>query len=845
MNEPPNDPRPNARPDARRPGARPREAAPTPAAAATPATATPATPADTPRTLFPGVPAPTQPRRKARRRRTDREAPGDRAPAATASAKRRTRRRAASQRPEPARFPPPPNEPGPSVGPRTAQTRRRIMVGVGLLAVWGAVIGGRLVQTQVFHHDQMLAQAANQHRHRLTIPPFRGEITDRNGRPLALTVAAESIYAEPPNYRGADLREAAAALAACLDRAPAHIERRLRRPSEFSWLRRKASREQAACARESGHPVGVIEEYRRAYPGGALAAHLIGYVGVDGNGLGGIEHALDGRIRGEPGRRTVWTDGRRTGRRSRVDEAPRPGADVRLTLDLRAQAIAEDELARGVEETGARGGVAILLESATGEVLALAGLPGFDPNRYGAFPRAALRNQAVTDPYEPGSVFKIVTAAAALEEGVTHEDEPFDTGGGRYAVGNRVVRDWQPLGPLTFAGVIRRSSNIGTLQVAARLGSRRLLRYIRAFGFGRPTGIGGAGESRGIVPAAGRWRPIRLATVSFGQGIAVTPAQMAQAVNVIAAGGVRIPLRLTREVGGEPAPFARGERVVSEATAARMRRLLAGVVSDGTGRSAGVDGFEVAGKTGTAQKAVPGGYSETDYIASFAGFAPAEHPVFTAVVLLDTSQPNHSGANAARVFGRIAARMLRRYRQAPPETPVLVARAAPAVESAPPARAFAPPANAFAPTARAFAPTGGRAGTPWPLRLASDTGAGSAVSAREAVAAALRRPPGSLGRPGGRDPAPQQERLGAAPTRVADADPPETPETPETDTGGAPPPPAAPTPADAAGPAPVPAPPADDTRTAAPTGGPAPSPEAPSPEAPSPSPPAAGRSGPA
>ncbi len=785
-----------------------------------------------PPSLFPGVRAPTKPRRKARRRRTDREAPGDRAPAATA--KRRKQRRAAAPRPEPARFPPPPNKPDPAAAARAAQTRRRIMVGVGLLAVWGAVIGGRLVQTQVFHHDQMLAQAANQHHHRLTIPPFRGAISDRNGRPLALTVAAESVYAEPPNYRGADLRAAAAALAACLDRAPAHIERRLRRPSEFSWLRRKASREQAACARESGHPVGVIEEYDRAYPGGALAAHLVGYVGVDGNGLGGIEHALDGRIRGEPGRRTVWTDGRRTGRRSRVDEAPRPGADVRLTVDLRAQAIAEDELARGVEETGARGGVAILLESATGEVLALAGLPAFDPNRYGAFPRAALRNQAFTDPYEPGSVFKVVTAAAALEEGVTYEEEPFDTHGGRYAVGNRVVRDWQPLGPLTFAGVIRRSSNIGTLQVAARLGSRRMLRYIRAFGFGAPTGIGGPGESRGIVPAAGRWRPIRLATVSFGQGIAVTPAQMAQAVNVIASGGVRIPLRLTREVGGEPAAFARGERVVSEATAARMRRLLAGVVSDGTGRSAGVAGFEVAGKTGTAQKAVPGGYSETDYIASFAGFAPAERPLFTAVVLLDTSQPNHSGANAARVFGRIAARMLRRYRKAPAETPTLVARAAPANP------------------AGLFAPVGEGAATPWPLRPARGggyrnigyAGAAAPLSSREAVAAALRRPPGgfsepgSLGEPGGEDPAPPAERPRPSPTRVADADrsapradPPATENLAPADSA----PPA---------PAPVPPPPAGDSLTAPPTSGAEPSPETPGGEAPPPSPPA-GRRGPA
>ena len=688
---------------------------------------------DAPPSLFPGVPGPP-PRRAAAagRRRPSRAAnaagqtpetlpqTADRRPK-----KRRRGRRQTAARPEPPRFPPPPGSTTAGDNEheddrRSAQARRRIMVGVGLLAVWGAVIGGRLVQTQVFHHEAMLRQAAGQHRHGLTIPPFRGEITDRNGRPLAVTVPAESVYASPPDYADLDLREAAAVLAGCLDRAPAHLERRLRRPSQFSWLRRKASPEQVECARESGYPIDIVEEYRRAYPAGSQAAHLIGYVGVDGNGLGGAEHALDALIRGEPGRRTVWTDGRRTGHRSRVEEPSRPGADVRLTIDLRAQAIAEEELIRGVAEIGAVGGAVVLLESQTGEVLALAGAPTFDPNRYGEFPSATLRNQAFTDPYEPGSVFKIVTASAALEEGVTHEEESFETFGGKYRVGNRTVSDWKPLGPLTFAGVIRRSSNIGTLQVARRLGSRTLHRYIRAFGFGEPTGLGGSGESRGIVPAGGVWRPIRLATVSFGQGIAVTPAQMAQAVNVIANDGVRVPLRLTRAIGGEPQPFGPRSRVVSRRTAARMRAILAGVVAEGTGRNAGVSGFAVAGKTGTAQKAVPGGYSETDYISSFAGFAPAERPLFTAVVILDTKKPNHSGALAARVFGRIAARLLWRYRRAGRDAPVLVAGAGPSGRGR---------------------DTPGAPGTPLDTdgRLVpASTTEYAAGSAREAVAAALR-----------------------------------------------------------------------------------------------------------
>ena len=738
-------------------------------------------PGDAPPSLFPGVPTPP-PRRTAAQRRRGRGRPAnttattpetlpqtaDRRPP-----KRRRDRRQAAARPKPPRFPPPPGANGADEAAearRTAQARRRIMVGVGLLAVWGALIGGRLVQTQVFHHEAMLRQAAGQHRHGLTIPPFRGEISDRNGRPLAVTVPAESVYASPPDYADLDLREAAAALAACLDRAPAHLERRLRRKSQFSWLRRKAGPEQAACARESGYPVGIVEEYRRAYPAGSQAAHLIGYVGVDGNGLGGAEHALDALIRGEPGRRTVWTDGRRTGHRSRVEEPSRPGADVRLTIDLRAQAIAEEELLRGVAEIGAVGGAVVLLESATGEVLALAGAPTFDPNRYGEFPAAALRNQAFTDPYEPGSVFKIVTAAAALEEGVTHEEERFETHGGQVRVGNRTVRDWKPLGPLTFAGVIRRSSNIGTLQVARRLGSRTLRRYIRAFGFGEPTGLGGSGESRGIVPAGGVWRPIRLATVSFGQGIAVTPAQMAQAVNAIANDGVRLPLRLTRALGGEPQPFRPGVRVVRPETAARVRALLAGVVAEGTGRNAGVAGFAVAGKTGTAQKAVPGGYSETDYLSSFAGFAPAERPLFTAVVILDTKKPNHSGAHAARVFGRIASRLLWRYRRTGRDTPVLVAGAAPAYGGG-----GGVPGGQYLPVA---AVSGDAPGAGFGTAFGRANGP---VAARDAVAALLRG-----GSPGRREAAP----LVAAASRTADDRPadrsPTTPD-PGPATGSTPP----------------------------------------------------------
>ena len=562
--------------------------------------------------------------------------------------------------PEPPRAP---DGPGSAEDRGRARLRRRVLVGAGLIGVWGALIFGQLVQIQVFSHETMLRRADRQHQHELTIPPFRGRIYDRNGRPLALTVAVDSVYVVPPDYSAATITLAAERLAECLEVPAALVERRLRRESRFSWLKQKAAPEQVACARATGFPVGTIEEFGRFYPGGELAAHVVGFVGADGDGLGGIEFARDQVLRGRPGRRTVWTDGRRTGRGSRVVRESRPGADIELTIDSYLQAVAEQELARAVAEVPATSGVVILVESRTGEVLAMASAPTFDPNRAREFPLATLAHRSITDPYEPGSVFKIFTAAAALEEGVTDEEEEFDTFEGSYRIGGRTVHDWKPLGPLTFAGVIEQSSNIGVVQVADRLGTETLHGYLDAFGFGELTGLPLGAESRGIVPGNGAGRPVRLATVSFGHGIAVTPVQLVQGVNTVATGGTRRPLRLIRRIGGEVQPPEDGLQVISPMTAARVGQLLAGAVQEGTGRNAAVAGFSIAGKTGTAQKAEPGGYSDTDYTASFAGFAPARNPLFTGVVILDVQRPNHSGTRAAAVFGRIADRVLWRYRR--------------------------------------------------------------------------------------------------------------------------------------------------------------------------------------
>ena len=576
----------------------------------------------------------------------------------------------------PSKSPLPPEAPtapsGGEAAPATARLRRRVMVGAVLMGVWAAVILGQLVQIQLFDHETMVRRADSQHHHVLTVPPFRGRIYDRNGRPLALTVAVDSVYVVPTDYAPAQIPDAADRLSACLGVSRDLVKRRLRRASRFSWLKRKATAGEVACARGTGLPVATIEEYGRFYPGAELAAHVLGFVGLDNDGLGGVEHALDPVLRGEPGRRTVWTDGRRTGRESRVVRESRPGADVELTIDSYLQAVAEEELERAIAEFSATSGAVILIESATSEVLAMASAPSFDPNRAREVPAARLVNRTITDPYEPGSVLKIFTAAAALNEGVTHETEDFDTFNGAYPIGSRIVRDWKPLGPLNFAEVIQRSSNIGMLQVASRLGSETLRGYLDSFGFGQPTRLPLGSQSRGIVPGPGVWRPIRLATVSFGQGIAVTPVQLVRGVNTIAAGGVRRPLRLIRRVGEEAEPVNAGRQVVTPTTAERVAWILTGAVHSGTGGNAAVEGFSVAGKTGTAQKSENGGYSETDYAASFAGFAPARDPLFTGVVILDVQKPNHSGANAARVFGRIAERVLWRYRKTGWDTERLV-----------------------------------------------------------------------------------------------------------------------------------------------------------------------------
>jgi cell division protein FtsI (penicillin-binding protein 3) len=530
-----------------------------------------------------------------------------------------------------------------------------------------------LVYLQVVARPSLQERAELQHQHTLKIDPTRGTIYDRMGRELAVSVEVESVYASPVTLE--DPEASGQALVSCLGGSPATRADRLRSEKRFVWVERKVDPGAADCVRTLGLPgVRLVPEARRFYPKRAVAAHVLGYVGIDNEGMSGVEYALEDEIRGEPGRQIIWTDARNRRAASRVEALPSPGRDLYLTLDETLQHIAETQLEQAVRDSGAKHGIAILMQPETGELLAMAVVPGFNPNCYGNYPDSHWRNRAVTDAYEPGSTFKIIPAAAALEEGVTTEDERIDCGRGTIRVGESWIHDHKVFDVLTFREVVEHSSNVGMIRISQRLGKERLSRYVRAFGFGETTGVRLPAESRGILRKTSTWGARTIASIAFGQEIAVTPLQMVTSVNAIAASGYLMRPRLIREIRSpegallmkfEPEPV---RRIVSRETASRVTDILVGVVERGTGSRAAIPGYRVAGKTGTAQKADPGGgYSKTDFVASFVGFVPAHRPQLTALVILDSPDGDHTGARAAAVFAAIMRRSLSYLGVAPDE----------------------------------------------------------------------------------------------------------------------------------------------------------------------------------
>lgn len=560
------------------------------------------------------------------------------------------------------------------------RSRLPIVIAFGLL--WIGAIAFRLYHLQVVRYDHYVAKAERQQQRVVVLDPPRGTIYDSQGRELAVSVEVDSAYAVPP--RLADPRDAARRIARVVPEVDEKkLARQLAQDREFVWVARKLDPPVAAALRGLGiEGIYFVPESKRYYPMRELAAQVLGYVGTDNHGLAGLELIYDELVAGKPGVRTVLRDARRgTVVSPGLSFAePEPGQDLHLTLDAAVQHIVERELARAVEERGASRGSAVFLDPATGGVLAMATYPSFDPNHFGAFPKARWRNRTIMDVYEPGSTFKVITAAAALESGKVRPEDVFDCEMGGIVLLDRLIRDHKPFGRLTFAEVLAKSSNVGVIKAALLVGDEGMYRTIRGFGFGSPLGIDLPGESSGIFHPLERWGPLDKAYVSFGQGISVTPLQLAAAVTAVANEGTLLRPHVVAWTGRGPVRRAKSLQPpvvghpVSPATARTLKDMMEGVVTAGTGRSAGIPGYRVAGKTGTAQIPVAGGYSRSSYIPSFVGFAPADRPRIVGVVAV--AEPRgfayHGGQVAAPVFGAVARQVLL-YLGVRPEREPLVA----------------------------------------------------------------------------------------------------------------------------------------------------------------------------
>jgi cell division protein FtsI (penicillin-binding protein 3) len=548
--------------------------------------------------------------------------------------------------------------------------KRRLTIAICVLFAWAGAIEARLIYLQVFRHADFVARADDQRSREIESPARRGEILDRNGKILARSVDADTVYADPSEvgdpHRAAD--RLCEALGDCNAADRRDIADRIRKGKYFAYVRRKASPEQARRVAELKFGgVGFMKESRRFYPNRDLASQLLGYVGVDNVGLMGIESTYDSFILGKPGKVYVQTDVRGLAF-SRVERPPTTGASIELTIDQYLQHVAERELEAGVKSSGASAGSAVVMDPYTGEILALANYPGFNPNTYGGARPEARRNRAVQDYYEPGSTFKIVTASAAFEEKAISPDELIDASAGHIRFGSRVINDDHNYGVLSFSDVIVKSSNVGAIKVALKIGPQKIGDYVKRFGFGRPSSPDFRGESPGMVWDPSSLNDSALASVAMGYQVGVTPLQMAAAVSVVANGGELVQPRAVRAVIRDgrrlPVPHKSLERVISRGTAVTMTDIMEKVVEDGTGTRAKIPGYAVAGKTGTAKKLVRGRYrGHSDYNASFVGFVPSRAPVFAIVVVVDAPHrvSPYGGVVAAPIFQKIADAALRHY----------------------------------------------------------------------------------------------------------------------------------------------------------------------------------------
>ena len=566
--------------------------------------------------------------------------------------------------------------------------KSRVAVTASLLALWAVGIEARLVYLQVIDRADLVKRAERQQMQTIPLAAKRGDIVDRRGRVLATSVDADTIYAVPSaiDNEASVVAKLCEAFGDCTKSERADLIERLKRQRNFAFIRRQVSPEEAQ--RVKALDLGGIKsqkEGHRYYPNKELAAHLLGFVGIDGKGLGGIESAYDSQIRGKEGKILVQIDSRRRAF-SRIERPPTTGSTIELTIDEYLQHIAERELHAGVVENHAQSGTAIIMDPHSGEILAMANEPTFNPNEYRDFADNDRRNRAVQDLYEPGSTFKVVTASAAIEEKVLPIDALIDTNPGTIKIGSRVVTEasHHNYQVLSFADVIVKSSNVGAIKIGFKVGTDRLSDYVQRFGFGRPVSPDFPGENAGIVYERTKWTDSALASVSMGYQVGVTPLQMAAAVSSVANGGqyveprvVRAAYRDNRRYEVKPKVL---RRTISPDTAASLTGIMEQVVERGTAKGfAEIPGYTVAGKTGTANTLVNKHYSNSTY-ASFVGFVPSRDPKVTILVMLDSPKGpagHFGGPVSGPIFKRIAESTLRYLGVAPtidPAPPVLVAR---------------------------------------------------------------------------------------------------------------------------------------------------------------------------
>ena len=566
-------------------------------------------------------------------------------------------------------------------------TNLRLYILAGVFVLWCSAISVRLVYLQIFRYGNFEHRAQHQQQRTEEVSARRGIIYDRQGRELAMSINVDSVFAVP-----AEMPKPASTIsliARITKQDPRELLAKCEAAKNFCWLARKPDPEISARIRSLNlRGVYFQKESKRYYPKNELAAQVLGYVGMDDSGLSGIERQYEGQLHGRPGQMLISVDARKQWFGS-VEKQPEPGENVVLTIDEKIQYIAERELETAIQQTHAISGSVIVENPRTGEILALANRPTFNPNLSREITSEKLKDHAVSDVYEPGSTFKLVTISGALEEKVTRPDEMFDCQMGSIVFNGMRIRDSKPHGLLTVSDVLAESSDVGSIKIGLRLGDERFYKYIRSFGFGQQTGIELPGETRGLTKPVSRWSKVSIAAISMGQEIGITPLQLVGLISTMANDGVYVSPRIvaaTTQPQSAPQMIAfhpvNSRRVISTMTAAEMRQMMQGVVLHGTGKKALLIGYSSAGKTGTAQKVDPltHAYSHTKYVASFAGFAPVNNPAITVAVVLDSAVGLHQGGQvSAPVFTRIAQQVLEYMHtphdlEIPPNRQVLLAR---------------------------------------------------------------------------------------------------------------------------------------------------------------------------